>query len=92
MIDIKKLAKLTWLKLTSTQEKKFSEQLDSVVNMLDQIKNTNIDTPDYTRHSLLGLQSVPSTEGSCDCSADALLRNVQHPVLWHAIEVKAFVE
>jgi hypothetical protein len=49
--------------------------------MLDQIKNTNIDTPDYTRHSLLGLQSVPSTEGSADGSADALLRNVQHPVL-----------
>lgn len=49
--------------------------------MLDQIKHTTLETPDYTRHSLLGLQSVPSTQGSADGSADALLRNVQHPVV-----------
>lgn len=53
MIDIKKLAKLTGLKLSPSQEEKFSGQLNSVVDMLDQIKNTTIETPDYTRHSLL---------------------------------------
>jgi Asp-tRNA(Asn)/Glu-tRNA(Gln) amidotransferase C subunit len=53
MINIKKLAKLTGLKLSPSQEEKFSGQLNSVVDMLDQIKNTTIETPDYTRYSLL---------------------------------------
>lgn len=92
MIDIKKLAKLTGLKLSPNQEEKFSGQLNSVVDMLDQIKNTTIDTPEYTRYSLLWLQSVPSTTWISDSSPDALLQNVEHPITWHAIEVKAFVE
>ena len=92
MIDIKKLAKLTGLKLSPSQEEKFSGQLNSVVDMLDQIKNTTIDTPEYTRYSLLWLQSIPSTTWISDSSPDALLQNVEHPITWHAIEVKAFVE
>lgn len=92
MIDIKKLAKLTGLKLSPSQEEKFSGQLNSVVDMLDQIKNTTIETPDYTRYSLLWLQSIPSTTWISDSNPDLLLQNVEHPITGHAVEVKAFVE
>ncbi len=61
MIDIKKLAKLTGLALTPAQEEKFSTQLGGVVDMLDQIKHYTIEKPNYTWHSLLGLQSHPSS-------------------------------
>lgn len=53
IIDIKKLAKLTGLKLTPAQEEKFTTQLSEVVDMLDQIKNYTIEKPSYTRQSLL---------------------------------------
>ena len=67
--------------MTEAQEEKFTAQLNSVVDMLDQIKNTKIETPDYTRHSLLGLESIPSKDGISDSNPEALLRNVAHPVL-----------
>lgn len=92
MIDIKKLAKLTGLKLTSEQEQKFTIQLSEVVDMLDQIKNYTIEKPNYTRQSLLWLQSYPSKEGISDSNPDAILKNVAHPITGHSVEVRAFVE
>ena len=92
MIDIKKLAKLTGLALTPAQEDKFSTQLSGVVDMLDQIKDYKIQKPDYTWHSLLWLQSIPSQEWNSDSNPDAIIKNIAHPITGHAVEVKAFVE
>jgi len=92
MLDIKKLAKLTGLHLSPRQEEKLSKQLHSIVDMLDQIKNTVLPEPEKKRHDVLRLQSIPSKEGNSDSNPDRLLTNVDHPVLGHAVEVKGFVE
>lgn len=92
MIDIKKLAKLTGLELTPSQEELFSHQLWSVVELLEKVKWYDIVQPTTTRHDILGLETQPSKTGISDGSSDAILENIAHPITGHAVEVKAFVE
>lgn len=60
MIDIKKLAKLTGLELSADEQAKFGLQLESVVDLLEKVKNYDIDTPSQSWHELLGLQTIPN--------------------------------
>ena len=92
MINIQKLAKLTGLHLSPQEESHLGQQLESVVSLLDTIKDYDIPQPETTRHGLLGLQTTPSKSGIADGTPDGILHNVAHPITGHAVEVKAFVE
>ena len=92
MINIEKLAKLTWLHLTSEEEATLWQQLESVASLLDKVKDYDIPRPTTTRHDILGLETKPSKIGISDGTADWILYNIAHPITGHAIEVKAFVE
>ena len=92
MIDIQKLAKLTGIQISSDEEKTLGSQLESVVGLLEKVKNYDIEQPSQTWHELLGLQSTPQQNAIPDGNATALIENVDHTIVGHAIEVKAFVE
>ena len=92
MVDIKKLAKLTGIELSEDEQAKFALQLESVVGLLEKVKNYDIDTPSQSWYEILGLQSVPNTTGTPDGNPELLIENVDHPIVGHAIELKAFVE
>lgn len=92
MIDIKKLAKLTWIILQPDEEKTLSYQLESVASLLDKVKEYNINQPNTTRHTILWLESKPSKSWLSDGTPEWILNNINHPITGHAIEVKAFVE
>lgn len=92
MIDIKKLSKLTWLHLNEDEEKTLWKQIESVVSLLDKVKDYDIPNPTNTRHNILWLETKPSKLGIPDGTSEWILKNIDHPIIGHAIEVKAFVE
>ena len=92
MIDIQKLAQLTGLELTADKEVKFTTQLESVITLLEKIKSYDIDASQESWHDLLGLATTPSITWVSDGTPEAIMENVEHPLVGHAIEVKAFVE
>ncbi len=92
MIDIQKLAKLTGLHLSTDEEKVLWQQLESVASLLDKVKDYEIDTPTTTRHDILWLETKPSKTWVPDGTPEWILHNIAHPIVGHAVEVKAFVE
>lgn len=92
MIDIQKLAKLTWLRLSSDEQVLLWQQLESVASLLDKVKEYDVPTQSKTRHDILWLASKPSKTGISDGTPDGILQNVAHPITGHAVEVRAFVE
>lgn len=92
MIDIQKLAQLTGLDISSEQEEKLRPQLESVVTLLEKVKNYDVEDTQESWYDLLGLESLPSIQGSSDGIPEALIENIDHTIVGHAIEVKAFVE
>lgn len=92
MIDIQKLAKLTGIQLSEDEQNKLGLQLESVVGLLEKVKNYDIEQPSQTWHELLGLQTTPQKNALVDGDATAIIANVDHTIVGHAIEVKAFVE
>ena len=92
MIDIQKLAKLTGIHLSVDEQRRLWWQLESVVDLLEKVKNYDIEQPSQTWQELLGLQSTPQQNAIPDGNATALIENVDHTIVGHAIEVKAFVE
>lgn len=92
MADIQKLAKLTGIHLSADEQKKFEWQINSVVDLLEQVKQYDIEPPTQSWHELIGLQTLPQKNGISDGDTDAILQNIDHTIVGHAIEVKAFVE
>ena len=92
MIDIEKLAKLTWLQLTADENLKFSTQLESVVTLLEKVKHYDIPDSTTSWHELLWLETIPKKTGVSDGDPDRIIANVDHPIVGHAVEVKGFVE
>lgn len=92
MVDIKKLAKLTGIHLTDEEEHTLTPQLIAVEELLNKVKNYQIEQPTTSWHDLLWLASHPSQTGNPDGDSDAILSNVKHPLVGHAIEIKWFVE
>lgn len=92
MVDIQKLAKLTGLRLSADEEKVLWQQLESVVSLLDKVKDYDIPAPTTTRHAILWLQTQPSKTWLPDGTPEWILHNIAHPITGHAVEVKAFVE
>lgn len=92
MINIQKLAKLTWLLLSPEEETTLWQQLESVASLLDKVKECDIPTPTTTRHDILGLETKPSKTWLPDGTPEWILHNIAHPITGHAVEVKAFVE
>jgi Asp-tRNA(Asn)/Glu-tRNA(Gln) amidotransferase C subunit len=92
MIDIQKLAKLTWLHLSTEEQQHLWQQLESVASLLDKVKEYDIPTPTTTRHDILWLETKPSKSWISDGTPKWILRNIAHPITGHAVEVRAFVE
>ncbi len=92
MIDIQKLAKLTWLRLSTDEQQLLWQQLESVASLLDKVKEYDVPTQSKTRHDILWLASKPSKTGISDGTPDWILQNIAHPITGHAVEVRAFVE
>ena len=61
MIDIQKLAQLTGLEISPKQEEVLRPQLESVVMLLEKVKNYNVGETQESWHDLLGLQTIPTT-------------------------------
>lgn len=59
---------------------------------MEKVKNYDIEQPSQNWHEILGLQSTPEQNTIPDGNATALIENVDHTIVGHAIEVKAFVE
>ena len=92
MIDIHKLAQLTGLQLTSDEIATLQPQLESVVSLLDKVKDYDLTEQTTTWHELLGLESIPMKDGNSDAIPDQILTNIAHTIVGHAVEVRAFVE
>ena len=92
MIDIQKLAKLTWLRLSTDEQQHLWQQLESVISLLDKVKEYDVPTPTTTRHDILWLATTPSKAWLPDGTPEWILRNISHPITGHAVEVRAFVE
>lgn len=95
-MDIHHLAALTGISLTAERTEKLSHQLENIIDMLDKVKSIHIEKPSHSRHELLQMQAKISDEKSSSAlpvvESDALLANVQHPLVGHAIVIKGFVE
>lgn len=92
MIDIQKLAKLTGIHLSTDEENKLGLQLESVVSLLEKVKNYDVQPSNESWYDLIWLETLPQVDGIPDGDANLILENVDHPVVWHAVEVRAFVE
>ncbi len=92
MIDIKKLAKLTGIQLSSDEQDKLGLQLESVVGLLEKVKNYDVQSSDESWYDLIGLETIPQMNGIPDGDPDLILENIDHPIVGHAVEVRAFVE
>jgi hypothetical protein len=94
MLNISKLATLTWLStlIGTPRLDNISQTLDGVLEMLDTMKAYTVSKPTQSRHELIQMQSRPSTSGSSDSTTADLFANVKHPLVGQAISVKGFVE
>lgn len=92
MVNIQKLAYLTGIHLWADEQDKLGLQIESVVSLLEKVKHYDIPTPTQSWHEVIGLHTIPSQEQIVDGSSDAILANVAHPLVGHAVEMKAFVE
>lgn len=75
-IDVKKVAKLANLPLTSEEEEKYSEQLSKILDYIEQLNK--VDTSDVEpTFNVSGLSSVMSKDeiGECTIDQDEALQN-----------------
>lgn len=81
MIDIQKLAKLTGIHLSEHEQDKLRLQLESVVSLLEKVKNYDVQPSDESWYDLIGLATIPQTDGIADGTPDAIIENINHPIV-----------
>lgn len=81
MVDIQKLASLTGIQLSSTQQSKLELQIQSVISLLEQVKEYDLPEPHVSWHEIVGVTTVPQKEQVADATPDAIINNIDHAMI-----------